>query len=102
MIEKNSSGTWNVSIAGTGRRSYNSGMTVGSVVQAGGEVTKFSSATNNAMGISGIHDMKYKRVNNLWYAWNTWHNTHVDTSDGYTLVQIGGSYDDFQNYGNNP
>jgi hypothetical protein len=30
-------------------------MTVGSVVQAGGEVTKFSSATNNAMGISGIH-----------------------------------------------
>ena len=85
------------------RRSYDSGMTVGSVVQAGGEVTKFSSAVNNAMGIPGFYNMQYKRdSNNRWYVWSTWHNMHVDTSNGYALVQLGGSYYDFPNYGNNP
>ena len=82
-------------------RTFNSGMSVASVVQAGGEVTKFDS-DDNAMGVSGFHDMEYKRASNgIWYSWSAWHITHVDTSDGYTLVQLG-SIDEFQNYGNNP
>ena len=77
-------------------------MTVGSVVQAGGEVTKLNSAVN-AMGVSGFLDMQFKRASNgVWYLWATWDNTHVDSADGYSLVRLSGNYNDFQNYGNNP
>ncbi len=101
-IEKNSSGTWDIYINGSFKRSFNSGMTVGSVVQAGGEVTKLNSAVN-AMGVSGFLDMQFKRASNgVWYLWATWDNTHVDSADGYSLVRLSGNYNDFQNYGNNP
>ena len=102
-IEKNASGAWDISIDGYLIRTRNTIMTVGSVVQAGGEVTKYDPAVDNAMGISIIRNMRYKRPSSdVWFTWSGWDNTHVDTSNGYTLAQIGASHDDFLNYGNNP
>ena len=102
-IEKNSSGTWDIHINGAFKRAYNSGMTAGSRAIAGGEVTKFSSSVDNAMGVSGFLNMKYKKASNgVWYFWTTLTNLHVDSGDGYTLVSVGGSNSDFQTYGNNP
>ena len=76
-------------------------MTVGRVVQAGGEVTKRSSTVDNAMGVSTFRNMRYKRASdNLWYVWTTWDNTKINP--GYSLYRLGGSYDDFVNYGHNP
>lgn len=53
-IERNSSGLWEVSIDGAVKGTYDSGMTVRRIVQAGGEVTKMRAAVDNAMGVSNL------------------------------------------------
>ena len=102
-IEKNSSGNWDIHINGTFKRAYNSGMTAGNRIIAGGAVTKFSSSVDNAMGVSGFLNMKYKKASDgVWYPWTNLTNLHVDSGNGYTLVSVGGSNSDFQTHGNNP
>ena len=52
-------------------QSYDSGMLVASIVQAGGEVTRLSSSTNNAMGVSDFEDLEFRLYSDAnWYSWN--------------------------------
>ena len=93
---------WEISIDGGSFRTYDVSMTTGRVVQAGGEVTKFSDETTyNAMGPANLYSVSYKSaLDERWYRWSRWN--YLVAEDGYVLVQLGNSFQHFKTYGHNP
>lgn len=94
-------GSWKIYVDGSWVTTHTTAMTTGKIVQSGGEVTKYSSSVNNAMGVSGFDFLQEKWASDgAWHYWGDWTWQHIDTDTGYTLVNYSNSK--FQNYGNNP
>jgi hypothetical protein len=94
---KTSDNKWHVYIAGSERGSAQLGVSSGSI-DAGGEVTDFSSTEHNGMGRSGFHNLAYMEDHTGFWKWVGWDQQFQDYS--YRVVPLGDNT--FQTEGYNP
>lgn len=88
---------WHIYIDGVEKAKISLGVSSG-IIEAGGEVTDYSSTQHNAMGVSSFSNLSYKRNHAGYYAWPGWSGVIVN----YSYVFSSLSSTSFQNSGYNP